>query len=130
MKVINRKGNIVLMALSIFILSILFFFFNPEKNIWFPKCPFYLITGYQCPACGSQRAVYHLLHLQIKEAFGYNPFMVISVPYVVLLILTTWVVPQNRFQKLRVFCYHPITIWTYIILIVIWWVVRNILFPL
>ena len=121
----QRKGVKIILVFSILVLLILFYCYDPEKSVWFPKCPFYFITGFQCPACGSQRAVYHLLHLHIKEAISYNPFLVISLPYVILLILVTWIVPQDHYTKIRAIVYNPIIIRIYIILIVVWWVVRN-----
>lgn len=62
----------------------LYFSFNPAQNALFPKCPFYLLTGWQCPGCGSQRAVHHLLHLDVPSAFRSNALLVFSIPYVVL----------------------------------------------
>ena len=122
----QKKRVLIIIVLSIIGLFLVFFFYNPEESIWFPKCPFYIITGYQCPACGSQRAIYHLLHLHIKEAINYNPFLILSSPYIILLILTTWIFPHNRCSKIRAFCYHPLTIKFYIILLIIWWIVRNV----
>ncbi len=121
------KIKIILILLIIISLGagIILYYFNPESSIWFPKCPFYILTGYQCPACGVQRAAYQLLHFNFKEAFCYNPFLVISIPYALLLIWVTWIVPQTKFSKLRVFCYHPVTIKIYVLLTIIWWVVRN-----
>ena len=55
--------------------------FNPEEYRFFPKCPVYLLTGYKCPGCGSQRAFYHLLHGDIATAFKYNPLMLMIVLY-------------------------------------------------
>lgn len=122
----QRKGVIIILVFSIIILSIIFNNYDPEKSVWFPKCPFYIITGFQCPACGSQRAVYHLLHLHFRDAISYNPFLVISLPYVILLILVTWIVPQDRYTKIRAIVYNPTIVRIYIILIVVWWVVRNV----
>ena len=124
----RKKGILIIMATSIIALTIVFFCFNPEKSVWFPKCPFYILTGYKCPACGSQRAIYNLLHLHIKDAISYNPFLVVSIPYIILLILTSLFIPQNRCPKLRAICYHPITIKAYLILLIIWWILRNIYF--
>jgi hypothetical protein len=102
-------------------------FFNPEKTIWLPKCPFYLLTGFQCPACGTQRALYHLLHFNMHKAFCYNPFLVISMPYALLLIAVTWFDPKGKLKKLKKICYSPIIIKTYLVLIIGWWIIRNII---
>ena len=56
-------------------------FFNPADFVLFPKCPFWLLTGYQCPGCGSQRAIHHLLNGHWQEAFRQNALLVISLPY-------------------------------------------------
>lgn len=122
---IMTKIKIIFIVIIIVSFGIILYFFNPESSVWFPKCPFYLLTGYQCPACGIQRAAYQVLHFHFKEAFYYNPFLVISVPYALLLILVTWIAPQPRFPKLREFCYHNITVKIYVVLTVIWWIVRN-----
>ena len=50
---------------------------DPEYSAFIPKCPFRWFTGLDCPACGSQRAIHQLLHLNIKGAFGYNPFLIL-----------------------------------------------------
>ena len=102
------------------------FFFNPEHFVWFPKCPFYLMTGYQCPACGIQRAIYQLLHLNFQEAFDYNLFLVISVPYALLLIMVNWFDASETLKKIRTYTHHPITIKIYLVLMIMWWIYRNI----
>ena len=117
----------ILIIVAILAFGTILFFFNPEDSIWFPKCPFYLITGYQCPSCGVQRAAYQLLHLNFKEAFYYNPFLLISVPYAILLIIVIWFDPNNKLEKLKRLCYNKITVYVYLSLMVIWWVVRNII---
>ena len=119
------KRIIIIFVIVIFCGTILFFF-NPENSIWFPKCPFYILTGLQCPSCGIQRALHHLLQLQFKEAFWYNPFLIISIPYAVALLLSTWIMP-GRCCKLRTLCTHPYTIDIYVILMIAWWIARNIL---
>lgn len=65
--------------------AIFVFFFNPASpsNQWFPKCPFRLLTGMQCPGCGSTRAFYQLLHLHPIAAFKFNPLMILTLPFIV-----------------------------------------------
>jgi len=117
----------IIIIISIIAFAAILYFFNPENTIWLPKCSFYTITGYQCPSCGGQRAIYQLLHGNLKEAFLFNPFLIISLPYAILLILVTWFIPKHKGVKLRNFCYHKITITIYLILLIIWWIVRNII---
>ena len=40
-------------------IGVFLFFFNPALpgNQFFPKCPFRLLTGFQCPGCGSPMLV-------------------------------------------------------------------------
>ena len=99
--------------ISIILLGIILFFIDPEYSAFIPKCPFRWFTGLDCPACGSQRAIHQLLHLNIKGAFGYNPFLILSLPYLMALVITQ--------------CHHPIAVNTYLILIIVWWIARNIL---
>ena len=51
----------------------------------------------------------------------YNPFLIISIPYAVLLILVTWFIPKHKCIRLRKFCYHKATVFTYIALMLTWW---------
>ena len=111
----------------IILLGIILFFVDPEYSAFIPKCPFRWFTGFDCPACGSQRAIHQLLHLNIKGAFGYNPFLMLSFPYLIALVITQWFDPQNRLARLKWICRHQITVNTYLILIIVWWIARNLL---
>ena len=115
----------IVIALILFGGTILFFI-NPEQVSWMPKCYFYVLSGWQCPACGSQRALHQLLHFRFQSAFAFNPFLLISLPYLALLVFVQWFDTQNRFQKLRAFCHHTLTINIYLVLIIAWWIGRNI----
>lgn len=101
---------------------------NPENTVWFPKCYFYMLTGLQCPACGTQRALHQFLHLNIASALRYSPFMVISVPYFLALAAVQWFDTNNRLSKLRAFCHHHTTVKVFLTLVILWWIVRNIMY--
>ncbi|MBO4243591.1 MAG: DUF2752 domain-containing protein [Bacteroidales bacterium] len=62
--------------------------YDPEHSgSFFPKCGFYVLTGYKCPGCGTQRALHHFLHGDFLGAFKQNALAFLAVPYVILLAL-------------------------------------------
>lgn len=61
---------------------------NPSES--FLKCPLYALTGFQCPLCGSQRAIHHLLHLHPVSAFSYNPWLVAVGIYALMYAAGYW----------------------------------------
>ncbi|WP_082986980.1 MULTISPECIES: DUF2752 domain-containing protein [Butyricimonas] len=101
------------------------FFVNPEYATLAPKCPFRWLTGWDCPACGIQRAIHQILHLNFRAAFGYNPFLVVSLPYLTLVTITHWFDPHQRLKRIKATCSHPVTVRIYLILLLSWWIVRN-----
>ncbi len=90
------------------------YFYNPKDLGWFPRCPFLLLTGYKCPGCGTLRGIHSLLHFKIGEAFGYNPLMVLSLPFLLAL---------SVFPKLS---RNPLVSKIVLIVILCYWVLRNI----
>ncbi len=58
--------------------------FSPLESALFPKCPFLWLTGFECPGCGSQRALHSLFTLNFADAFFYNPLAIIALPYIAL----------------------------------------------
>lgn len=100
------------------------YYFADLGSVWMPKCPFRLLTGLDCPACGSQRALHALVHGRVVEALGYNPFLVVSIPYFLLVAYTTfW--PQSRQGRLLRYVQHPTVIRIYAAIFIFWWVFRN-----
>ena len=112
--------------LSLSAIAIFVFFFNPASpsNQWFPKCPFRLVTGMQCPGCGSTRAFYQLLHLHPIAAFKFNPLMILTLPFIVYGFLGfTRSAVMGRPQR-RLFI-PPIYLWAWLFLLIFFWVFRN-----
>ena len=101
--------------------------YNPEEYRFFPKCPVYLLTGYKCPGCGSQRAFYHLFHGDVKAAFSYNPLMLLMIPYILSGIFLEYIVNREnrRMARLRNLLFNK---WVAIVLaamLLIYTFVRN-----
>ena len=65
---------------------VLLYFNDPRTAGFFPPCPFFWLTGFHCPGCGSTRAIYSLLHGHIVDAIGFNPVLVFSIPVIALLL--------------------------------------------
>ena len=99
-KIKNKKNNIFQIAfntprgniLTPLLLCVLYFsacfiynIYNIQLTGIFKPCYFKMLTGYNCPGCGTTRAIQELLNLNIYEAFRYNP--VIGSIALILLIL-------------------------------------------
>jgi hypothetical protein len=57
----------------------LLFAFDPAVTAWFPSCPFFALTGWLCPFCGSLRALHALLHGNVQAAVQFNPLTIAGV---------------------------------------------------
>jgi hypothetical protein len=60
---------------------------HPAEVSWIPKCPFYDLTGYKCPGCGTLRGIHHLLHLRFSAAWDMNPLMIVLTPLIAALLV-------------------------------------------
>ena len=49
-------------------MAALYYAVDPSHDVWLPRCPFHALTGWDCPACGGQRALHSLLHGRFGEA--------------------------------------------------------------
>lgn len=88
-----------------------------------PPCPFYDLTGFLCPGCGTLRATHSLLQGNLVQALGFNPLLVLFLPYmgffwlsqaVAAVTAKTWSRPAS-----------PRWGWAAFALIVSFWVLRN-----
>jgi Protein of unknown function (DUF2752) len=105
-------------------ISLLLFFVNPTRSTVFPQCPFRLLTGFQCPGCGSTRAFYQLIHLHPLAAFKLNPLMMLTLPFIIygLLGFTHSAItgkPQRRILIPSVY------LWGWLGLLIFFWIFRN-----
>lgn len=84
-------GDRILAAITVGAVLVWLFAGNPEDPAaGFLKCPFHQLTGLQCPLCGAQRAVHHLLHLRLGRAFASNPWLVAIAVYAVVYATGHW----------------------------------------
>ena len=122
----KSKFTRILFAFAILLAAFLYFLFDARKG-GFPSCPFYAITGWHCPGCGSQRALSALLHGSIFEALRYNILMIIFLP---LLLYTACVNFRHAgAQKVKLW-YSPLFVKIVLAVVVGFWIFRNIpMFP-
>lgn len=83
----------------------------------FPACPFKLLTGWNCPACGGLRMTHDLLHGEVSAAVVDNVFLLIGLP-----LLAIWAVWRRR-RGQRVFT--PAVLVAVAIAALGWTVLRN-----
>ena len=121
----NMSRRSVVIVTTVTILGIIAYYpLDPSESVLFPKCPFFWLTGYKCPGCGSQRALHQLLHLHLREAVEYNAFMVFSIP--LLLFLTIADINRSKWPRLYLYSRNPVLSWAIFASILLWWIIRNI----
>ena len=76
-----------------------------------------------CPGCGSQRALHSLLHLHLADALRYNALLVLSIPYIALLLFAE--AYRTRFPKFYLRVHKPLYVWSYLAAVILWGVGRN-----
>ncbi|MBR5373143.1 MAG: DUF2752 domain-containing protein [Paludibacteraceae bacterium] len=115
----------IAVAVICVVLAIVYHKYNPSDFKLFPKCPFYVLTGLKCPGCGTQRAIHCLLHLEILPAIRYNAFMVFSIPFIILSVISSQI--QEKHPALYNRLNKPCVPFTCLVLAIGWWIIRNIL---
>jgi len=111
---------------AIIIGGIIYFKFNPEEHLFFPKCSFLVLTGLKCPGCGSQRTIHALLHADIRSAFSYNALVMLSIPYLLILIVGKIIRFFKPYSKFAIYSQHPYIIRSFFIIVILFWITRNI----
>ncbi|MBR6929357.1 MAG: DUF2752 domain-containing protein [Bacteroidales bacterium] len=84
------------------------------------------VNGLECPACGNQRALHALLHGDIRKAFSYNPFFILSLPYLFLLCISAGS-KTGRMKCIKEMVQNRKVVNIYLVAICVWWIVRNLL---
>ncbi|NGM66204.1 DUF2752 domain-containing protein [Sphingobacterium sp. SGR-19] len=79
-----RKYRWVLLGTGVVVMGVatyVYYTYDPVAHSWFPQCPFKALTGFDCPGCGSQRAVHAILHGDFREALHHNALLLPFIPY-------------------------------------------------
>ena len=123
-----------LCALALAGLAVFFYFCDPAKSLLVPKCPFKLLTVWDCPSCGGQRAAHALLHGHIGEAIAVNPFFLLGFPVLLFVIAVHLRLHRRSVREgheltandLLLLRIRKIAVIIYLIAYLAWFVIRNI----
>ena len=99
------------------------FFFNPSSNGFYPVCLFHELTGLNCPGCGMTRALYALLHGNLRPAMKDNALFVLSLA--TLAIWSGWLIGRKLRNQPVKFNLSPKLLWTFLVVAIGFAVVRN-----
>ena len=124
----GKNLTIYTMAIGMVVLiTIVYKYYFASYSTYFPKCPFKVLTGLQCPGCGTQRAIHHILNLNISRAFKENVLLVVSIPYLLLaFLLTLFKNPNKKLMDWKKILYGKKTIYIILLIIFSFWILRNI----
>lgn len=109
-------------ASALVALTVILFVFDPTATHWMPQCPSHYLTGYDCPGCGTLRAIHAILHGDIAAAWHFNAALFFAVPLIIALALaphTRVGSPLRRFADSR---WTPLTV---LLLLIAWTILRN-----
>ncbi len=101
---------------------------SPQVTRFYPPCPVHALTGYDCPGCGTQRAVHQLLNGNIASAWHCNPLTLIAIPYATLGLLVQYQGnrhPSKLLQWLRKYLYGLWAALGWFVVVVAFTIVRN-----
>jgi hypothetical protein len=97
---------------------------DPNAPGHYPTCPFYAVTGYYCPGCGSLRMVHDLAHGHVGQAFGLNPLTFALLP-VLAWLWVRWALAVRHGRPLQAKILRPSAAIVFAVVIVVYWVLRN-----
>lgn len=102
--------------------------FDPSSSSMpFPKCIFYVLTGYKCPGCGIQRAIHQLLNGNFVESIHQNALFYFALPYIIVTSFAKKSAAfQEKFPRLSMFFYGYSSTLFLVIVVVAFWITRNI----
>ena len=90
----RRHGALALGALLVGALGYVGLVDPHKPDSIFPVCPFRLLTGWNCPACGGLRMTHDVLHGDLAAAVTDNVFLLVGIP-----VLAGWMLLRRRREK-------------------------------
>ena len=88
------------------------------------KCYIYEIFGVKCPACGATRMMLSLARFDLKKAFLYNPFLLVTLPYVVTEVIYFFYLNESKKSINKI---NQIVLFIWVGAFILFGILRNIL---
>lgn len=104
-------------------LAVIYFTIDPASALWMPKCPVKMLTGYDCPGCGSQRMIHALLHGDLEGAMHANALLLFMIPYLIIFAVADSF--PRHFPKTHRLLTSGTAITAVCLIIIAWIVLRN-----
>jgi hypothetical protein len=115
-------AGIVLGATAISVGAIVFFF-NPSTHGFYPVCLFHSLTGLNCPGCGMTRALYALLHGNLRLALKDNALFVLT--FVAMIVWSAKLAVRKLRKQPLEFIIAPKFFWAFLVIGFVFAVIRN-----
>ena len=123
-ELIYRRSTVIAIWSLLLAGAAYLYLFEPGKTGFFPVCPFRLVTGLQCPGCGSTRAAHQILHGHFIAAFELNPLFLLAIPFL-LFALLRYSVTVMRGGVPRQNMLPAVYIYGLFFVVVSFWIFRN-----
>ncbi len=87
---------------------------DPTEVRWFPRCLFHELTGFDCPGCGTARAIHAAARGDFAAALRFNAVLAIALPFLIGIII------RPEWAK------KPRVAWSVFGVAVGWMIIRNV----
>lgn len=118
-----RPAMVAAVVAGVLAILVIYTFIDPSRHIM-PRCLFKMATGFDCPGCGTQRALHAILNGDVAAAWHYNAALFFGVPLMVLLAVAAMC--SDRWPRLYRWLNSTPFITVVLVAIVAWWVGRNV----
>lgn len=119
----KRIAIVVAAVLAAATIIFIYYNFDPSQSALFPRCPSKLISGFDCPGCGSQRAMHSLLNGDFTGMFRYNALLLPAL-LMICCIASAELLREHCPQFHRAVTGN-VAVYSVLAVVLLWTVVRN-----
>lgn len=122
----NKRTLLAIIILAAVGTLVAIFLCDPSSSVLAPKCMFKMFTGFDCPGCGTSRALYSMMHFDFANAWRMNPILFFAIPYVLIIIWLQYCGGAQKFPSLNRVLTGFRAIIVVITIIILYWIGRNV----